>query len=194
MKIDETIIRNALRNTVVQKKKGKPEQTRAAVLIPIISTSDRLELLLTRRTDRVEHHKNQISFPGGAVDSDDKSIIDAALRETKEELGILPDDIDVIGMIDEVTTPSRFLITPIVGILNKLPPLTLNTIEVKDAFTVPLSFFVDSKNVRVEMLEYEGIKREVYFYEYGDKTIWGVTAYMIQLLLRCIQDTYNPNT
>jgi len=194
MKIDETIIRNALRNTVVQKKKGKPEQTRAAVLIPIISTSDRLELLLTRRTDRVEHHKNQISFPGGAVDSDDKSIIDAALRETKEELGILPDDIDVIGMIDEVTTPSRFLITPIVGILNKLPPLTLNTIEVKDAFTVPLSFFVDSKNVRVEMLEYEGIKREVYFYEYGDKTIWGVTAYMIQLLLRCIQDTYNPNS
>lgn len=194
MKIDETIIRNALRNTVVQKKKGKPEQTRAAVLIPIISTSDRLELLLTRRTDRVEHHKNQISFPGGAVDSDDKSIIDAALRETKEELGILPDDIDVIGMIDEVTTPSRFLITPIVGILNKLPPLTLNTIEVNDAFTVPLSFFVDNKNVRVEMLEYEGIKREVYFYEYGDKTIWGVTAYMIQLLLRCIQDTYNPNT
>ncbi len=186
MKIKESDIRTAFRHTEAQRKKHKHGQTRAAVLIPVIATGDQLDLLLTQRTDLVEHHKNQISFPGGAVDSGDNSIVDAALRETEEELGISSLDIDVIGMIDEVTTPSGFLITPVVGILKKLPALTLNTTEVKDAFTVPLSFFYDNANLRIELLEFEGKKREVYFYEYGDKTIWGVTAYMIKLFLECI--------
>lgn len=191
MKIKESDIRTAFRHTEAQRKKHKHGQTRAAVLIPVIATGDQLDLLLTQRTDLVEHHKNQISFPGGAVDSGDNSIVDAALRETEEELGISSLDIDVIGMIDEVTTPSGFLITPVVGILKKLPALTLNTTEVKDAFTVPLSFFYDNANLRIELLEFEGKKREVYFYEYGDKTIWGVTAYMIKLFLECI---FPPDT
>ncbi len=188
MTISESDICLAVRNTIAQKKEYHSGQTRAAVLIPVISGDKRPELLLTQRTDMVEHHKNQISFPGGVVDSADTSIIDAALRETEEELGISRRDIEVIGLIDEVTTPSRFLVTPVVGILKTLPPLRLNRVEVKDAFTVPLSFFADPNNLRIEYREFKGKEHEVYFYEYGDKTVWGVTAFIIRLFLRCIAD------
>jgi len=189
MNISESDIRSAINRTIAEKKEFRPERTRAAVLIPVISTNDSLSLLLTQRTDLVEHHKNQVSFPGGAVDAGDSSIIDAALRETEEELGIPPDTIEVIGTIHEVTTPSQFHITPVVGILKHLPPLTLNTTEVKNAFIVPLSFFTKNTNERIEYREFEGATREVYFFEYGDKIIWGVTAYMIKLFLQCIQES-----
>ncbi len=188
MIINESDIRKALHNTVAAKKDHRPDQTRAAVLIPVIVKHNIIEMLLTRRTDRVEHHKKQISFPGGAVDPGDKTIIDAALRETEEELGIPPEIIEVLGSIDEVTTPSRFLITPVVGLLKKLPPLRLHRIEVEDAFTVPLDFFMNQNNMRVEYREFEGKKHDVYFYLYEDKEIWGVTAYIIRVLIRCISE------
>lgn len=191
MTIGESDIRLAVRNTIAQKKDPQPGQIRAAVLIPIIIKENDIELLLTRRTDQVEHHKNQISFPGGAVDPEDKTIIDAALRETEEELGIPPGKIEVLGLIDEVTTPSRFLITPVVGLLKQMPPLRLHRIEVEDAFTVPLDFFTNQNNVRVEYHEFEGKRHEVYFYHYKDKVIWGVTGYIIRLFIRCIIDVKN---
>lgn len=188
MKISESDIRLAVRNAVAQKKEIRSGQTRAAVLIPVINGNTGPELLLTQRTDIVEHHKNQVSFPGGVVDASDNSFIDAALRETEEELGISPDVIEVVGVIDEVTTPSGFLITPVVGIMKTSPALRLNHAEVKDAFTVPLSFFSDSANMRIEHRHFEGKRREVYFFEYGDKIVWGVTAYIIRVFLRCITD------
>lgn len=189
MTISESDIRVALQNAFARKKGHQPYQKRAAVLVPVITGTTGIEILLTQRTDRVEHHKNQISFPGGTVDNEDKSIIDAALRETKEELGIPSDCVEILGIIDEVTTPSRFLITPVVGILKSLPRLRLNQIEVQRAFTVPLDFFDNENNMRVEYREFEGKKREVYFYEYEDKTIWGVTAFIIRLFLRRIAES-----
>jgi len=189
MIIYESDIRAALHKNTAVKKEQKPEHTRAAVLIPVIVKDNAIEMLLTRRTDQVEHHKNQISFPGGAVDPEDKTIVETALRETEEELGIAPEKIEVIGSIDEVTTPSGFLITPVVGLLKQLPSLRLHRIEVEDAFTVPLDFFTGQNNVRVEHREYEGKKHDVYFYRYEDKEIWGVTAYIIRLFIRCIAGT-----
>lgn len=188
MTISESDIRVALQNAFARKKDHQPYQKRAAVLVPVITGTTGIEILLTQRTDLVEHHKNQISFPGGTVDNEDKSIIDAALRETEEELGIPSDCVEILGIIDEVTTPSHFLITPVVGILKSLPRLRLNQIEVQRAFTVPLAFFDNENNMRVEYHEFEGKKREVYFYEYEDKTIWGVTAFIIRLLLRRIAE------
>jgi len=189
MTISESDIRVALEKTFAQKKVHQPYQKRAAVLVPIITGTKGIDILLTHRTDRVEHHKNQISFPGGTVDNKDKSIIDAALRETEEELGIHSDCVEILGVIDEVTTPSHFLITPVIGILKSLPRLRVNHIEVQQAFTAPLAFFDDENNMRMEYRTFEGKKREVYFYEYEDKTIWGVTAFIIRLLLRRIAES-----
>lgn len=189
MQIREHDIRVAIQNNSPRKKERKGERVRAAVLIPIISENNALSIILTQRTDLVEHHKNQISFPGGVVDDDDRSTSDAALRETNEELGILPSEIEVLGEIDDVTTPSGFLITPVVGILKKKPHFQLNTLEVNEAFIVPLSFFANTKNVRVETREFEGKKRDVYFYEYNGRTIWGATAFIIRLFLQCIEGT-----
>lgn len=189
MTISESDIRVALQNAIARKKDHQLYQKRAAVLVPVITGTTGIEILLTQRTDLVEHHKNQISFPGGTVDNEDKSIIDAALRETEEELGIPSDCVEILGIIDEVTTPSHFLITPVVGILKSLPRLRLNRIEVQRAFTVPLAFFDNENNMRLEHREFEGKKREVYFYEYENKTIWGVTAFIIRLLLRRIAES-----
>lgn len=188
MKITEPDIRKALNKAISPTTDFKPPQTRAAVLIPVISQNNELDLLLTQRTEYVEHHKNQISFPGGVVDKSDDSVITAALRETQEEVGISPSEIEILGVLEDVTTPSQFLITPVVGLLKRIPPLKLNSTEVRVAFTIPLSYFCNEANVRIEYREFEGKKREVYFYEYGDKLIWGVTAYMIRLLLQRVFD------
>jgi 8-oxo-dGTP pyrophosphatase MutT (NUDIX family) len=193
MIIYESDIRRAMKDAVAQKKNYRPEQTRAAVLIPVVTQSAEPELLLTQRTDLVEHHKSQIAFPGGVVDPEDKTIIDTALRETEEELGIPSGMIEVIGTIDEVSSPSRFLITPVVGIMTAIPLLRLNQNEVESAFTVPLSFFTDEANMRIEYREVEGKKREVYFYKFGDKIIWGVTAYIIRIFLSCISKKPNDS-
>jgi 8-oxo-dGTP pyrophosphatase MutT (NUDIX family) len=188
MNISESDIRKALVRSNAIRKTHKPGQRRAAVLIPLVHHNNRLEVILTTRTDQVEHHKGQISFPGGAVDDDDRSLIDAALRETQEELGINPRSVEILGTIDDVSTPSHFLITPIIGFLRSLPAFTINNREVDEAFSVPLSFFTDAANVRIEYREIDGKNREVYFYEYGDKVIWGATAYMLRIFLRTVTD------
>jgi 8-oxo-dGTP pyrophosphatase MutT (NUDIX family) len=188
MSISEADIRKALVGSNPISKTPKRGQRRAAVLIPLVRHNNRLEVILTTRTDQVEHHKGQIAFPGGAVDDDDRSLADAALREAREELGIDPRSVEILGTIDDVSTPSQFLITPIIGFLQSLPAFTINNREVDEAFSVPLSFFTDAANVRIEYREIDGKNREVYFYEYGDKIIWGATAYMLRVFLRTVTD------
>src|SRR5512139_663197 len=103
---------------------------RAGVLLLLYPGSDGLCVLLTKRTSDVEHHKNQISFPGGSVDETDTDIVQTALRETQEEIGIRRSDVEVLGLFDDVWTPSGFRITPVIGFVPSLPPLSVNSEEV----------------------------------------------------------------
>jgi 8-oxo-dGTP pyrophosphatase MutT (NUDIX family) len=153
------------------------------VLVPLILGGEGAELLFTRRTDHVETHKGQISFPGGMADDADADIVQTALREAEEELGIAAGLIDIKGILDDLAVPSGFTITPVVGILSALPLLTPNPREVAEAFTVPLAFFCDPANGRSELWDYRGAKREVWFYEHGEHTIWGATAMIVRSLL-----------
>ncbi|MGE5314849.1 MAG: NUDIX hydrolase, partial [Acidobacteriota bacterium] len=115
----------------------------SAVLVPIIEADDgSFDLLLTKRTDRVEHHKGQISFPGGAADPQDESLTATALREAFEEIGLPEDAVRVLGVLDQVWTPSGFLITPIVGIIDSpMPLLAPSPAEVEEILIVPLEHF-----------------------------------------------------
>jgi len=156
---------------------------RAGVLVPLVMGSGETELLFTRRTEEVETHKGQISFPGGMADTGDGDIVRTALREAEEELGIAPSLVEVQGLLDDLAVPSGFIITPVVAILRGLPRLTPNPREVAEAFTVPLGFFCRSENGRSELREYRGVMREVWFFQHGEHNIWGATAMIVRQLL-----------
>lgn len=151
----------------------------AAVLVPVVQEHEGLALLLTRRTDTVETHKGQIAFPGGMVDGTDRDLVHTAVREADEELGISPRAVEIVGMLDDLTTPTGFCITPVVGLLTHLPPLRLSTAEVAEAFTVPLMFFADPAHAEMEERIVRGEHRQIWTYRYGDRVIWGATGTII---------------
>ena len=151
----------------------------AAVLVPIVQEPHGLSVLLTRRTETVETHKGQIAFPGGMVDETDRDRVHTAVREAEEELGIPPASVEILGMLDDLTTPTGFCITPVVGFLSHLPPLLLSPGEVAEAFTVPLAFFADPANAEMERRSFRGEAREVWTYRYGGHVIWGATGTII---------------
>lgn len=161
---------------------------RAAVLIPLFLKNGALHLLLTRRTESVEHHKGQISFPGGAADEQDANSIATALREAEEELGLPRSAVEVLGVLDDYATPSRYSITPVVGFLAAVPTFTPSSHEVAEVFDVPLSFFSDARNERTIPLKRGGRWREVYFYNYGQYEVWGVTAGIIRSFLHALRE------
>lgn len=157
--------------------------TRAAVLVPIFEKSGGPHFLLTKRTEDVEHHKGQISFPGGAVDREDGDIIATALRESEEEIGLGTAGVDIVGIIDDIMVPTGFVVTPVVGYSSTLPPLKLNRKEVESILEVPLSFFLEPNNKRVVQMMRDGIRRDVFFFDYGEIEIWGATAAIINSFL-----------
>jgi 8-oxo-dGTP pyrophosphatase MutT (NUDIX family) len=164
-------------------------RNRAAVLIPLVRSdrADDYDLLLTLRTETVEHHKGQVSFPGGAADDTDANDIATALREAGEEVGIRTSDVRILGTMDVIAASSHFHITPVVGYLDHRPHLTLQPDEVAEAFYVPLSFFSNPANETIETRLVEKLLRKIYFYRYGGFTIWGITAVIIRQFVQLIE-------
>lgn len=157
---------------------------RAAVLIPIFVDAGAPHLLLTKRTETVEHHKGQISFPGGGEEPEDPDLLATALRETHEEIGLAPASVEVWGRLDEVeTVVSGFAITPFVGFIPPPVGLRPNPNEIAEIVTVPLAIFLDPANLRTEHIVRGGRLREVLFYDYPPHVIWGVTARVIKGLV-----------
>lgn len=156
----------------------------AGVLVPIILACEPPALLFTKRTEFVETHKGQVSFPGGMMDHQDRDIVATALREAWEEVGIPGAAVKIAGTLDDLPTPTGFVITPVVGTIEQLPPLTVNKDEVADVFQVPLTFFSDPTNGRTEQREFRGKRHDVWYYQSGNHTIWGATAMIIRSLLK----------
>lgn len=145
-----------------------------------------LHVLLTKRSSDVEHHKGQVSFPGGSVDGSDKDIIATALREAEEEVGLPPDRVDILGVFDDAWTPSGFAITPVVGYTGGFPALLPSKDEVEEILEIPVSFFLDSHNERVKKMRRRGKEVDVYFYKYGETEVWGATASLLRSFLRAL--------
>ncbi len=155
---------------------------RASVLAPLVEDHGEWQIILTRRNSDLPHHQGQIAFPGGSID-EGESVVDAALRETWEEIGLEPSLVDVLGCHDDIWTPSGFIITPVVGIVNAGAIFTPNPAEVARLFSVPLCFFAEEANTERRRLMHEGIEREVLFHTWDGETIWGATALIIRNLL-----------
>jgi len=162
---------------------------KAAVLVPLVPADDGFNLLFTKRTDSVETHKGQISFPGGMVDASDRDMIDTALREAREEVGIAAEEVTTIGLLDDIATPVGFVITPVVGLLASSPKLSLNTVEVAEVFEVPVSFFADPASGTVGYREANGRRYEVWSFDTGTHVIWGATANIVRMLIKTMRSS-----
>jgi len=151
----------------------------ASVLVPIVARNEGLTVLLTRRTERLRHHSGQVAFPGGREEAHDASPEATALRETREEIGLDPVHVELVGRLEEYRTGTGFRITPVVGILRPPFELLADAGEVDEIFEVPLSFLFDPAN-HAKRSRHIG-ERTVAFYEieYGGNVIWGATAAML---------------
>jgi 8-oxo-dGTP pyrophosphatase MutT (NUDIX family) len=151
----------------------------AAILLPIVER-DEPSILLTKRTENMPTHAGQISFPGGRFHAGDKSLVETALRELEEEIGIGPEFVAVGGFLDPYeTVNSGFMILPVVGFVRDGFTLRINPQEVADIFEVPLAFLCDPANRRRMSVERDGRLREFHAIAYQDHTIWGATAEII---------------
>jgi len=177
-------IRAALSKTSPASSVNSDGLIEAAVAILVYPKQDGLTIILNKRTDRVEHHKGEISFPGGGRDPEDVSILDTALRETQEEMGIDPDDIEIIVQLDQVSTRSGFSITPFVGVIPPDYDFKVSKIEIAEVLEVPIESLIDTEN-RVEDDRVWGneVSNKQYSYIYGTHIIWGATARIITQLL-----------
>ena len=157
--------------------------TRAAVLIPLFKKRGEYHLLFTRRTDQVEHHKGQISFPGGRKDEADEDLLTTALREAEEEMGIHKKDVRILGELDDICTVTKFCVSPFVGLIPYPYSFKVNPREIEEVIEVPLSVFLEKSNFRKEFRELQGKMWPVYFYRHDHHTIWGATASIVKQLL-----------
>jgi len=177
---------------VLNKRKPKQfiykntESKSAAVLLPIFFKNGEAHLLFTKRTDYVEHHKGQISFPGGSRDLEDVDLKTTALRETEEEVGISNKDVEVIGQTDIFLTNTHFLVTPFVGFYKYPYPYQINEDEISRLIEVPLLHFFNEEIFEVKSYEREGYNWLVHFYHYGDDMIWGVTGFLMSNFLSIV--------
>lgn len=187
MKIDPQRIRQFLKRRT-RRTISDESLMRAAVLILLFPRDDQLWVLLTKRTSDVEHHKGQISFPGGAMDKEDRDSVATALRETEEEIGLSASAIDILGVFDDAWVPSGFRITPVLGYTGTPPRVCLSPQEVEEIVEVPLSFFLDPRNERVQQFIRNGRPVDVYFYTYRTSEIWGATAAMLRTFLHELQE------
>ena len=172
-----------------RKKLTKLHLRKAAVLMLFYPKNGELYVLLTKRTEDVEHHKGQISFPGGSQDDADNDLVVTALRECEEEIGLPREVLRVLGTFDEYETPSGFAITPVVASAEALPPLRPHAVEVAEILEVPLSLFMDKRNERVEQRAPLGVLLDVYFYRFGEHEIWGATAAILRAFLLSLRQS-----
>lgn len=152
------------------------------MLVPLITYERSTTVLLTRRTDHLHHHAGQISFPGGRRDPGDDSIVHTALREAQEEVGVTAEQVEILGTLPILNTPSGFHITPVVGLLQAPLSLSLDSFEVAEAFEAPLSFLADPRNYQRHRIRFHGTEREVFAVPFGGRFIWGATAGMLAML------------
>lgn len=158
----------------------------AAVLIPIFIKDMRYFFLLTKRTSNVEHHKGQISFPGGAYDEGDEDLKATALRESYEEIGLREEDVRILGALDDLPTVSKFMVTPFVASIPYPYPFRPSQIEIEHLIEVPLEDLLEPKNFRQENTIRNGQPYTIYYYSSGSNIIWGHTAKLLKQLLELV--------
>ncbi len=161
----------------------------AAVLVPIMQRKTGLTLLFTKRTATLKHHADQVSFPGGRVETADADTVATALREAYEEIGLPHHNVDVIGRLDDYETRTGFHIVPIVGFVEPDFDMVLNPHEVAAVFEVPLSHVINAANHQQGTASFNGRPATFYELPYEGYRIWGATAGILVNLAHVLNGT-----
>ena len=180
-------VRKVLSQRVAQTVAG-PSMMPAAVLLLLYPKDGEYCILLNKRSEQVEYHKGEISFPGGARDPEDNDFLDTALRETEEEMGINRADVNVLGELDEVTTRSQFRVKVFVGEIPPSYPFKPSAIEIAEVLEIPISSLQDPANLRVDTRWENGALFTNYTYAYNEHLVWGATAKILQQFLELLAD------
>lgn len=156
----------------------------AAVILPLFFKDNAYHILFIKRTETVEHHKGQVSFPGGRREEEDKTLKDTALRELHEEIGLPPADIDILGKLDDGTTlSSNYIVAPYVGLIPYPYEFKLDPREIAYIFSVPVSELISGSSLKMEERRLEGRLVKSYFFNTRDEVIWGATARILKQFL-----------
>jgi len=187
----EVMTKDGVREALSQHKKKVEEPSGyspAAVLLPLFEKNGELHLVFTKRTQMVNYHKGQISFPGGRPHPGDRSLLDTAIRETWEEIGLPAKDAEVLGELDDIATyTTGFIITPFVAMIPFPHKFTANPAEVDEIIEVPTHVLQDKRNFEEEMLDLGGRLILQYFYHYRDHVIYGATARIVKHFLEVVE-------
>jgi 8-oxo-dGTP pyrophosphatase MutT (NUDIX family) len=162
------------------------KEIRASVLIPIFENGGNINILLTKRAETVKYHKGEISFPGGMFEEEDNDAGATAIRECWEEVGIKPEDMDIIGRLDDMRTFTGFVISPFVAFIPYPYNFTLNPDEVTYLIKLPLPHLLVTSAI-MEQVEFRGFQEEAPAIYYQNERIWGATCRILLQLKGIIQ-------
>ena len=165
-------------------KESRRALRKAAVLLPVTRHHPNKEssLVLTVRSENLKSHAGQISFPGGTKEDHDKDAVATALRESEEEIGLLPQHVEIIGQLGDLALPSGFYITPIVGIIEPNLSLTPSPVEVADIFQVPLELILNVTAYTQSTMNFNHRAHVILELKFEDYRIWGATAAILHHL------------
>lgn len=161
----------------------------AAVLMLLTRQPDDWHLVFTQRTETVQDHKGQVSFPGGVQETDDTSLVETALRESHEEIGVKPQDVRVLGQLEPMLTRSSYLVTPVVGLIAWPYPFHPSPDEVSRIFTIPLGWLAGENRYSEKPYFRPALgfrENIIYFEEYDGELLWGISARLTVNLLEVL--------
>lgn len=190
MDIDKEHIKNILLRRSPQRIENGAF-TRAAVLLPLFRKENTWHVLFTKRSENLPTHSGEVSFPGGALDEGENAV-DAVLRETEEEVGISPRDMEILGRLDESLTMTQYRVTPFVGIIPYPCEFTVSEYEIEDVFDVSIPDLMDPENFRRRRWTVGGKSFPLYFFEGGKHTIWGLTGRILKQFLELVFEWREP--
>lgn len=168
--------------------KPNTKSRKAGVLILLYPKNQELYVAFIRRTEYNGPHSGQISFPGGKAEQEDKDIIETALRESHEEIGIDPNKVQIFGKLTQLHIPiSNFLVHPIIGIYETTPNFTADPTEVKEVLEIKLKDLIDPKNCTTKEFNYGDISFLAPIYNPNNITIWGATAMILSEFLEVVE-------
>jgi 8-oxo-dGTP pyrophosphatase MutT (NUDIX family) len=178
------------RSEEIRRRSPENNPRKSAVIILLNPFADELSLVFTKRSPRLKVHRGQVSFPGGQMDKDDRDLLETALREMREEIGIAAEDIQLLGQLSDLfIPPSNFDVAVFVAVLMRPPKYRINPDEVEDVVEIPLRMLLEPENIKRKVFykTTSGVDRSAPYYAVKDLEIWGATAMIVSELVELIR-------